>query len=95
MKKYIQARLDWIAKQFVPLPKLEIKKQDQGSAANLSSAGGQILFTLDGTDPRASGGAPTQSAQVYKSAIQLKPGARFFARVRDGERWSGPLMHTE
>jgi hypothetical protein len=95
MKKYIQTRLDWIAKQFVPLPKLSLTKQGQGSVADLSVPGAEILFTLDGTDPRASGGAAASSAQAYKGAIELKPGTKLFARARDGERWSGVMMHVE
>lgn len=95
MKKYIQTRLDWIAKQFVPLPKLDIKRQNQQSAVNVTSSTGEIFFTLDGTDPRANGGAPTASAQVYKEAIQLKPGEKIIARVRDGQRWSGPVTHPQ
>ena len=95
MKKYIQTRLDWIGAQFVSIPKLSLKKEGQQSAAELSVPAGEILYTLDGTDPRASGGAPAQAAQTYKSAVPLQPGAQLFARARAGARWSGPLVHSQ
>jgi len=87
MKKYIQTRLDWIAAQFVPVPKLALKN----GAATLEG-NGEILFTLDGTDPRASGGSPSRDAQVFKGPFHLKAGDKLFARARDGTRWSGPLV---
>lgn len=91
MKKYIQTRLDWIAAQFVAMPKLSPGQQ---GAVELTAATGEIVYTLDGTDPRASRGAPAPAAQKYESAINLKPGAKLFARVHDGSRWSGPLIFS-
>jgi hypothetical protein len=88
MKKFIGTRLDWIEKQFVPVPKANAKE----GKAELTAAAGEILFTLDGSDPRASGGAPAAKAQSYKGTIDLPPGAKLFARARFENRWSGPLV---
>jgi hypothetical protein len=92
MKKFIEARLDWMEKQFPPMPKASIKSDAQGRRAELSAATGEIYFTLDGTDPRASGGEISKTAQSYKSALQLPAGAKLFARVRQENRWSGPFV---
>jgi hypothetical protein len=56
MKKFIQTRLDWMEKQFVPAPKASIKSQGQSRVAELSASDGEIYFTLNGSDPRTSGG---------------------------------------
>jgi hypothetical protein len=43
----------------------------QLTLANPNAAGGDIYYTLDGTDPRASGGGVAASAQKYSSAVTL------------------------
>jgi hypothetical protein len=58
----------------------------------LSTPAGEIFYTADGTDPRAPGGEPAKAALAAKSAIELKHGATIFARVRQENRWSGPLI---
>jgi len=90
MKKFIQTRLEWIDRQFLSPPKLSPGKG--GGAIELASAGGEIYFTLDGSDPRASGGNPTAGARRYEKPFRLDKGARLFARVRQDNRWSGPLL---
>ena len=72
-----------------------LKSDDDKKMAGLSARGGEIHFTLDGTDPRASGGEISQAAQNYKAPIPLKPGAKLFARVREANRWGGPLIYSE
>ena len=90
MKKYIQTRLDWIDRQFLSPPKLSPGKG--GGTAELGSAGGEIYFTLDGSDPRASGGNPATGARRYEKPFRLDKGARLLARVRQDSRWSGPVL---
>ncbi|MEY2410884.1 MAG: hypothetical protein QOF48_3554 [Verrucomicrobiota bacterium] len=92
MKKFIESRLDWMEKQFPPVPRLEWKAAATGHRAELSAASGEIYVTLDGTDPRVSGGGVSSSAQLCKAPLTLKPGVRLFARVRQQNRWSGPLV---
>jgi hypothetical protein len=91
MKQFITARLDWMEKQFVPVPQLK----KSGNAAELSSAVGDIYFTTDGTDPRGSAGDVAKNAQAYKSPLKLAKGTGLFARVRQENRWSGPVELNE
>jgi len=94
MKKYIQTRLDWIEKQFLPTPALSLapSQKNAGGRVELSAPIGEICFTLDGTDPRASGGATSPAAKVYDGPIQLTSGTKLFARTRSESRWSGPTV---
>lgn len=93
MKKFIEARLDWIEKQFPPVPKVSIRSD--GTSAELTTPQGEIYFTVDGTDPRASGGDISKSAQAYKAPVRLARGAKLFARVRQENRWGGPFVTGE
>ena len=95
MKKFIEARLDWMEKQFPPPPKVSMKSGAQGKSAELSTTTGEIYFTLDGTDPRASGGEISKAAQLHKMPLQLERGAKLFARVRQENRWGGPFVTRE
>jgi len=90
LKKYLQSRLDWIEKQFVPGPKLSL---EAGQKAELLAANGEIYFTLDGSDPRASGGSPSPSARLYEAPFVVGKKSRLFARARVDGRWSGPLVY--
>ncbi len=50
---------------------------------------GQILYTLDGTDPREFGGGTAATAQTYSEGIALTGAAPLIkARVKDGSTWS-------
>jgi hypothetical protein len=94
MKKFIAARLDWIEKQFPPVPRLSVQAKGQGKA-ELSAPSGEIVFTLDGTDPRASGGGLSKTAEKYTGPVTLRAGQKLFARVKEDNRWSGPLVVPE
>jgi len=53
------------------------------------NGGGTIYYTTDGTDPRASGGGISGSAQVYSGSISLPDGVtEIKARVLSGSTWS-------
>lgn len=52
------------------------------------NATGAIYFTLDGTDPRALGGALASGARLYAQPVAPGPLKRIKARVKDGESWS-------
>ena len=92
LKKYIESRLNWMDQQFPPVAELDVK--DQGDRITLLARAGGIYFTLDGTDPRVSGGGVSKSAQLYKSELAPPPGAKLFARVRVDNRWGGALVWT-
>ncbi len=53
-----------------------------------AGAGAQILFTLDGSDPRLPGGGVGASAREYSGPIPLAESAVVKARARSGGRWS-------
>ncbi len=89
MKRWIENRLTWIEKQFVPAPEVQ-----PGPALALASplSGVRIYFTLDGTDPRASGGGVAAAAKVYENPMPLAGGTVLTARVQAGGRWSPPVV---
>lgn len=95
LKTYVEKRLEWIEKQFPPVPGRTEKGSGQARAVELSASAGEIYFTTDGTDPRASGGDVGKSAQAYRGPVQLPKGAKLFARVRQENRWSGPLIYAD
>lgn len=49
---------------------------------------GTIYYTIDGTDPRKSGGEVSNIALVYDSAVNLDTSATVMARVRLNGEWS-------
>ena len=95
VKNFATSRLNWMEKQFPPVPKAAIKTNADGKNATLATTAGEIYFTLDGTDPRASGGEISAAAQAYKTPLPLQPGAKLFARVRQENRWGGPLVRGQ
>jgi len=86
LKDWIQARLEWMEKQFVAAPMLSTANGRLTAAA----PAGKVFFTLDGSDPRAPGGEISPKAAAYDAAVPLKPDARVFARARVENRWSAP-----
>jgi hypothetical protein len=92
MKDWISNRLDWIEKQFVAAAVVELKTNP--ATAVLKASSGKVYYTVDGSDPRASGGAVASSAKLFESPISCSDETRLFARVLEGNRWSAPtLMH--
>src|SRR5258706_10769080 len=58
------------------------------------NATGNILFALDGTDPRLPGGAVSSHAQTYAGPITLNVHTVVRARVYDGANWSALVEAT-
>lgn len=54
----------------------------------ISVTAGTIYYTLDGTDPRLSGGAVASGARVYTGAVPLVESVVVKARARSGSSWS-------
>ena len=50
---------------------------------------GKRPFTLDGSDPRAPGGAVAASAQAWPQSVVLNATTSVRARVQSGTNWSG------
>lgn len=56
---------------------------------------GTIYYTTDKTDPRASGGGLSGSAQIYNGSFTLSPGVYTIkARVKSGSTWSAMCPAT-
>lgn len=53
------------------------------------NSSGTIYYTLDGSDPRADGGAVSSTAMIYSNSISLSTGVfTVKARVKIGSEWS-------
>ena len=87
MKEWMANRLAWIDKQFLALP----SAAQANGKLSLAAPKGKILYTLDGTDPRAQGGTVSGQALTYDSPIALPPGKTLSARALHNNHWSGPL----
>ena len=86
MKEWTSNRLDWIERQFLTPPAISAPP---GDVISLSAGKGKILYTLDGSDPRASGGGAAPGALEYKSPFKLQAGNVLEARAMQDGRWSG------
>jgi hypothetical protein len=51
-------------------------------------AGTEVYYTLDDTDPRAGGGAPSPDAQLWTGPMPLNGAVDLYARAFDGVEWS-------
>jgi hypothetical protein len=85
-KHWIQGRYLWLDQQFLRAPTLATN----GAVLSMSAPVGSIYYTLDNSDPRASGGGLNPSAAAYHGTIPLTNGARIFARAFWTNTWSPP-----
>jgi len=89
VKQWIRKRVAWIDAQFVHAPKFS--ESDSSRTMEISGPG-TIYFTLDGSDPRSSGGAASPGARLYRAPLMLKPGEHLVARAKLDHRWSSRSM---
>jgi len=85
MKEWMTNRLHFMDTNFVPRPTLSTVggRIDPGFTFNIAvplKPGTQVYYTLDGSDPRASGGAVSAAAQLYSEAITVNSNAHVVAR---------------
>ncbi len=94
MKRWIEQRLAWIDTQFLPPPAVSIQPGAKASErlVRLQAATGEICYTLDGSDPRSSGGEVSPKAQSYRAAIAIGETTKVFARARATNAWSAPVV---
>ena len=85
-KHWIQGRYLWLDQQFLRAPTLATN----GAVLSMSAPAGAIYYTLDNSDPRASGGGLNPSAAAYRGAIPLTNDAGIFARAFWTNTWSPP-----
>ena len=89
LKNWLTNRLNFMDGQFVQPPVfVEGSSLPKGVTVELTGpANAQIYYTLDGTDPRQSGGATgdeiTPKAALYSGPILLQANARIMARSRN------------
>ena len=110
-KVWYSNRLDFIDGNFLNRPTFNIPGgvSDSGFIVTLSGPPGvPIYYTLDGSDPRASGGGIAESAFAYGGPIVVTNNARIVARCRDlnhmnetggnkppiSSPWSGSMANT-
>jgi hypothetical protein len=85
-KRFHQGRYRWIDSQFVPAPTLITNS----ATAILSAPLGLIYFTVNGTDPRTSGGGVSPDARQYVQPLNLSSNVGIFARAFFTNSWSAP-----
>jgi hypothetical protein len=96
VKNWISNRFNWIDSQYL-IPPVFSRAEGPvqvGDPVSLSAAKGVIYYTLDGADPRKSGGGIAPGAIKYTDAIALTNNARVFARAYYTNAWSGPATAT-
>ena len=93
LKTWASNRFAWVNAQFIAPPGLQPAATEvvAGSTLVLTSAVGRVWFTLDGTDPRMAGGAPSPGAHTNGLPLTVTNELQIFARVQHEQRWSGPL----
>ena len=92
MKGFITQRMAWVDRQFIAVPQGELSagQGNGGRTLTLSSSSPRVYVTVDGSDPRASGGQPSATAAVYQSPMSVSAGAKVMARAWQDGRWSAP-----
>ncbi len=95
MKQWLATRANWIDGQFVAQPGVGASA---GGTVLIPPAGASVVYTLDGSDPRASGGSVSGSATVATGTVVLPAGQAFSARSYNvtmttfpGSQWSAPV----
>ncbi|MCX8155842.1 MAG: CotH kinase family protein [Verrucomicrobiae bacterium] len=96
MTNWIARRMAWLDQQFLPAPRFNPRPVVVAAGTPLTIEGTNrpqqvIYYTLDGSDPRQSGGQPSSSARIYESPINLESGkVRVTARIRQSKGAWGP-----
>ena len=110
MKTWLSQRISFMEQQFVDPPGANQPAGylESGTLVTLKSReGGKIYYTLNGTDPRRSGGQVATKAILYAKPIKINEGVLVTARVYKTthrsltgsnnppltSKWSGPLTH--
>jgi hypothetical protein len=91
MKTWLRTRADWIDSNYIRPP---FFNQDGGAVPDgfqitILGTNGTIYFTIDGSDPRAPGGAVAGAAQAFQLPFPITAQTFVQARIRIGTNWSG------
>lgn len=97
MGTWVTSRALWIDQQFAPAPLVSVS----GATRTLTPVNGaEIAYTLDGSDPRLSGGGISPAALVSGGAVSLPAGQAYVARCYNAgflgrpipaSPWSSPV----
>lgn len=92
---WLARRGDWIDQQFVAPP---VVVESGGQRRISAPAGAWVVHTVDGSDPRASGGAPSGGAQLSAGTVVVPAGATYRVRIQRtdftggvGSPWSSSI----
>jgi hypothetical protein len=99
MKKWVSNRVDFIDRQLTQPPQLSSTNgilQPSYLISLTKPTNATVYFTLDGSDPRAPGGALSSAARVYSNPFMVITNARVVARARDltKKQSGGPPVST-
>ena len=111
MKDWLAERMAFMDSQFVSPPSLSHESGRLGPETRVSMTaieGSEIYYTIDGSDPRLSGGKVSPAAFRYSQSLQLDQGTQLIARVRHADhrsrtgsnnpplssKWSGPVRRV-
>lgn len=59
-----------------------------GFLLTLTATNGEVVYTLDGLDPRQIGGGKSKSAKTFSTPIQIHKNTIVKSRTLDAEKWS-------
>ena len=92
LSNWVSGRGPWIDSQFTAAPALSHAGGTilPGFVLSITAASGTIYYTLDGTDPRLSGGSVSLTARACTGPLTLTTNAGVFARALNGTSWSAP-----
>lgn len=98
LRSWLKKRLVWIDQQFTQPPSfsLESGKITQNTVIELHHDADEVFYTLDGSDPRSSGGQLNPNANSG-ATVRLTESAIVTARARKGKgitSWSSPVTAT-
>jgi hypothetical protein len=96
MKNWIKNRLAWIDRQYLRSPQFSetAGQVKAGTKLGIQAERGEIYYTTDGSDPRASGGGKSASARQFSEPISVDKEVIVTARLRRGQLWSPPAKIT-
>lgn len=90
-KTWLKTRANWIDGNYIRPPILNQDGGDvpDGFQVTILGTNGTIYYTIDGSDPRAPGGAVASGALGYQAPFPITVQTIVQARIRNGTNWSG------